>query len=259
VLAYGGFANAGQVCASVERVYAVGEAFAPLVVRVTEIAKSLRQQGPADEVDVGPMVTGAQLELVEAQVAEARRQGAIVHAGGVRTGAYFAPTVLTGVHEEMAICKDETFGPVLPIMQVGSIDEAVTRANKSVYGLSAYVFTRNMARGLKAAEALSAGTVVVNEVLVTHAAAETPWGGVKDSGLGHTHADSGLRHLCQMRHVNYSRLPMIHNPWGYPYRAQLQQPFLDLLGGYFGSAAWYARAWRIVRGAIGLMRHRPRD
>jgi acyl-CoA reductase-like NAD-dependent aldehyde dehydrogenase len=258
-LVFGAFANAGQVCASVERVYAVAPIYAPLVARVVALTQALRQgDGQAGDVDVGPMVTVQQLNHVAAHVQAAAAAGAHVHTGGTARGPYYPPTVLTEVDDTMAVCRDETFGPVLPLMPVADVAEAVRRANRSAYGLSAYVFTRNRRRGREVAERLAAGTVVVNDVLLTHAAAETPWGGLKDSGLGHTHADSGLRHMCQMHHVNEGRLPMFHNPWGYPYSGARREPLLALLRGWYGGAPWPRRLRDLVVGLVGLWHHRPR-
>jgi acyl-CoA reductase-like NAD-dependent aldehyde dehydrogenase len=254
-LVYGAFANAGQACASVERVYALPEVYAPLVRRMVDLTHRLRHgNGSVDDVDVGPMIVPAQLEIVKRHVEQARAAGAKVETGGVADGPFYRPTVLTGVTDDMPVCRDETFGPVLPVMAVQSVDEAVERANDSIYGLSAYVFTRNAARGREVAERLRAGTVDVNEVLYTHTAPETPWGGVKASGIGHTHSDEGLRHMCEARHVNYSPFPLFINPWIYPYRRGLADASIDLLRGAYGARPLLTRARLLWRGLWGALR-----
>jgi acyl-CoA reductase-like NAD-dependent aldehyde dehydrogenase len=224
-VAWGAFANSGQTCASVERVY-VDESIAPqLTEKIVKLAQGLRQGEPNSyDVDVGAMTTQMQVDIVKRHLDDARAKGAKVLAGGeVKVypdgGRFVQPTVLTGVTHDMAIMRDETFGPMLPIMTFRSEDEAVRLANDSPYGLSAYVFTRDRAKADRIANQLLAGTVMHNDTLYTHAAPETPWGGVKSSGLGRVHGKHGLRDLCEMRHVNLERFnfPAF---WFYPYSAK---------------------------------------
>ena len=202
------------------------------------------------------MIFPKQLEIVERHVQDAIHQGATVLTGGhAKDGRYFAPTVLTNVTDEMAICRDESFGPVLPVMKVADAEEAIKRACGTIYGLSAYVFTRNIDRGRRVAERIRAGTVDVNDVLITHAAPETPWGGVKASGLSHTHSDDGLRHLCEARHVNYSFLPPFPNPWLFPYRASMQEAATRLTKGLYGDMSLGARIFNLGKGLWLLLNH----
>ena len=254
-LAFGAFLNAGQACASVERVYAVGAAYEPLVKRLVELAGTLRQgDGSQADVDVGPMIVGMQLDIVKRHVEEAKQAGAQIRVGGVAEGPYFKPTVLTEVSDDMAVCRDESFGPLLPVMQAQTADEAVQRANNSIYGLSAYVFGRNVARARRVAERLQAGTISVNDVLFTHAAPELPWGGEKASGIGRTHSDDGVRHMCEARHVNYSPFPRFQNVWMFPYRKALVPPSLELLEGVFGGRPWPKRLGLLWRGLVGAVK-----
>ena len=252
-LVFGAFLNAGQACASVERVYAMEGVYEPLVKRLVELTQALRSgDGGQEDVDVGPMIVDTQLDIVRRQVDEAKAAGATIRCGGEAPGGlFYRPTVVTDVTDDMRLCSDETFGPVMPVAKVGSVDEAIRRANDTIYGLSAYVFTRNKARGLEVARRLRAGTVDVNDVLFTHAAPETPWGGVKASGIGHTHADSGLRHLCEARHVNYSPLPPFLNLWMFPYRRAMIAPMQQLLQGLFGQNALLYRIGLLCRGLWG--------
>jgi succinate-semialdehyde dehydrogenase/glutarate-semialdehyde dehydrogenase len=221
-IAWGAFANSGQTCASVERVY-VHESIAPqLTAKLVELARGLRQGEPnSHDVDVGAMTTQTQVDLVKRHLDDARAKGAKILVGGeVKVtpdgGRFVQPTVLAGVTHEMAIMRDETFGPMLPLMTFRTEDEAVRLANDSPYGLSAYVFTRDKAKADSLANRLLAGTVMHNDTLYTHAAPETPWGGVKASGLGRVHGKHGLRDLCEVRHVNLERFnfPAF---WFYPY------------------------------------------
>ena len=113
--------------------------------------------------------------------------------------------------------RDETFGPVLPIMTFKNDEEAVRLANDSVYGLTASVFTADIARGRRLAEQIDAGTVMVNEVVYTHAIAQTPWGGVKQSGYGRTHGRLGLLELARPQHIHMNRVAWLPDVWWFRY------------------------------------------
>jgi acyl-CoA reductase-like NAD-dependent aldehyde dehydrogenase len=194
----------------------------PFTDKVVELARGLRQGEPNQhDVDVGAMTTQAQVEIVRRHLDEARARGASILVGGEvkltpEGGRFVQPTVLTGTTSDMAIVRDETFGPMLPIMTYRTEEEAVRLANDSSYGLSAYVFTKSRAKAERIANQLIAGTVMHNDTLYTHAAPETPWGGVKSSGLGRVHGKHGLRDFCEVRHVNLER---VNFPafWYYPY------------------------------------------
>ena len=221
-ITWGAFANSGQTCASVERVYVHESIAKPFTDKVVELAHQLRQGEPnRHDVDVGAMTTQMQVEIIRRHIEEAKARGAHILAGGEITvtaeGARFVqPTVLTETTQDMAIVRDETFGPMLPIMTFKTEEEAVRLANDSSYGLSAYVFTRDKAKADRIANLLIAGTVMHNDTLYTHAAPETPWGGVKSSGLGRVHGKHGMRDFCEVRHVNLERFnfPAF---WYYPY------------------------------------------
>ncbi len=247
-IAWGGFANSGQVCASVERVYAVPEVHDELVRRVVDIARSLRQ-GDASaaeaDVDIGAMTWDRQLDHVANLVDGAVKAGAKLECGGKRGasekggGMFYPPTVLTGVTQDMDIIKKEIFGPVLPIVAVADEEEAVRLANDSHLGLLAYVFSEDKARAQRLAERIEAGTVMINDVLATYAAPETPWGGVKNSGIGHTHSAQGLRDFCQARHVNYERLSLGKREiWWYPYKPRTFKTLLKAAKLLFGKRFW---------------------
>ncbi len=226
-IVYGGFSNSGQVCISVERVYAHRALYAPLVDRITELTQALRQGDPAvAEVDVGAMIFPRQIEVVESLLADALNRGAKLKTGGKRgpgPGQFFEPTVLADCTQDMRVMREEIFGPIVPIMGVASDDEAVALANDSHLGLMGYVFTRDRLRGRRLAERVRAGTVMVNDVLSGYACPEAPFGGVKESGFGRVHGDEGLRDLCEVRHVNYNRLPTTsREPVWFPYSNKMQ-------------------------------------
>jgi succinate-semialdehyde dehydrogenase/glutarate-semialdehyde dehydrogenase len=247
-IVWGGFANSGQVCASVERVYAVDAIHDALLERIVRHARALRQGDPATaatasggEVDVGAMAWDRQVATVETLVNAAVAAGAKVECGGARgpgPGQFFQPTVLSGVRQDMEVMRKEIFGPVIPVMRVANEDEAVRLANDSHLGLLAYVFTRDRERGKQLAERIEAGTVMVNDVLATYACPETPWGGVKQSGIGRTHSIIGLRDLCQTRHVNHDRLALAREVWWYPYKDATYRAVLRGAQLLFGKRPW---------------------
>ena len=217
---WGAFVNAGQVCMSTERVYVVDEVADDFTEKVVAKTAALRQGG-SGEFEIGPMIWPRQLEIVEQHVDEAARQGAIVRTGGRRNpdggGLCYEPTVLTDVHQDMRIMREETFGPVLPIMRVPSEEEAVRLANDSRYGLSASIWTRNKHRGLELARSVDSGSVVVNDCMVTYGVTESPFGGVKDSGIGRVNGEVGLRSFCQTQSIVIDRFGGEREPMWYPY------------------------------------------
>jgi len=235
-LVWGAFANQGQVCVSVERVYAHQAVHDELVENIIKLTNELRLGDPAgDNVDAGSMTWDHQVEIVEERIKSAVDAGAKVRTGGQRTGRglQFAPTVITDCKHDMEIMKREIFGPVMPIMKVRDEEEAVRLANDSHLGLAAYVFTDDKQKGRRLADRVEAGTVMVNDCLVAYGAPETPFGGIKQSGIGVTHSDRGLRDLCQARHVNYDRLTFKRELWWYPYSDKVQRQTLKLMKWLF--------------------------
>jgi acyl-CoA reductase-like NAD-dependent aldehyde dehydrogenase len=222
---WGAFSNSGQACASIERCYvheSIAAQFIDLVVKETRLLK--QDKAVVESTDIGAMTNERQLQIVESHVSDAVERGAQVHTGGQRindSGGWFhQPTVVTGVDHSMKLMRDETFGPVLPIMTFKTEDEAIRLANDSIYGLTASVFTRDLGRGRRLAEQIEAGTVMVNEVVYTHAVAQTPWGGVKQSGYGRTHGRLGLLELVTAQHIHVNGVPGLPDVWWFPYTKQ---------------------------------------
>jgi succinate-semialdehyde dehydrogenase/glutarate-semialdehyde dehydrogenase len=178
------------------------------------------------------MTNQRQLQIVEDHISRAVEQGARILVGGKRlketSGWFHEPTVMTDVNHSMKLMREETFGPVLPIMTFETDDEAVQLANDSIYGLTASIFTTDIARGCKLAERIEAGTVMVNEVVYTHALAPTPWGGVKQSGYGRTHGRLGLLELVTPQHVHVNSFPSIPDVWWFRYSEPARQLFRGL-------------------------------
>jgi acyl-CoA reductase-like NAD-dependent aldehyde dehydrogenase len=220
---YGAFSNAGQICVSTERVYVVDEVADAFVRKVLEKTAELRQ-GPDGESDVGPIISPAQLEVIERHVADARAHGARVLSGGRRhpdyLGLYYEPTVLSEVSQDMAVMREETFGPVLPIMRVRDEQEALRLANDTRYGLNANVWTRDKRKGEELARAIQSGSAVVNDCMVTYGVTESPFGGRKESGIGQVNGEAGLKGFCHAQSILIDRLgPKAEFLW-FPYTAR---------------------------------------
>lgn len=214
----GAFANTGQVCVGIERVYVVDEIYDAFVAALVAAVADLRLGAGHDwNVDVGSLASAKQLATISAHVDDAVAKGATVLAGGRARpdlGPYFyQPTVLADVTEDMTLCREETFGPVVSVYRVADEAEAIARANDSVYGLNASVWSAR--RGEAVAAKLRAGTVNVNESYAaawgSHAA---PMGGFGESGVGRRHGSQGLLKYTQAQTVAVQRLHPIAPPRG---------------------------------------------
>jgi acyl-CoA reductase-like NAD-dependent aldehyde dehydrogenase len=239
-LVWGAFCNAGQTCASVERVMIGGSLHDTMLKRIVEETKKLKVGDPAksEHVDVGPLNNPRQLAIVIELVEDAVKNGAQVLTGGRRPpgpGLFYEPTVVANVTPDMRIAREEIFGPVMPVMRVEDPEDMIRIANDHPLGLLGYVFSRDLARARVFAERLEVGTAMINDVVATNGIPETPWGGVKASGLGHTHSEDGLRNLSQKRHVHYHWWEMLsHELWWYPYTRTRESAILTLQHGLFG-------------------------
>jgi acyl-CoA reductase-like NAD-dependent aldehyde dehydrogenase len=215
---WGALVNSGQVCTSIERVYVEEPVYQTFVDKIVQKVRSLRQGPSNDEVELGSMTSEEQYKKVSAQVDEAVARGAKVLTGGRAnpnlSGLYYEPTVLTDVNHEMTVIRDETFGPVLPIIKVRDAEEAVQLANDSRYGLDACVFTRDRQQARQMAEKLFAGTVCINDALVNYIIPDTPMGGVKDSGFSRRHGAEGIRKYCYQKSIVIDRFGLKSEfPW----------------------------------------------
>jgi acyl-CoA reductase-like NAD-dependent aldehyde dehydrogenase len=251
---WGAFTNAGQACLSVERAYVVRKVAEEFIPRCVEKARRLRLgRGGEIGVDVGPLIRERQVRVVEEQVADARAHGAQVLVGGKRPGLpgfFYEPTVLTQVNHGMRIMREETFGPVLPIMVVESEEEAVARANDSEFGLSASVWTRSNARGVRLARSLACGAVMINDCISYFGVTEAPHGGVKSSGLGRTHSQLGLLEMVQVKYLDVELNTFLPKFWWFGYDAKA----LRLMEG-FSDFLFANRLWERARGLARLLRN----
>ena len=230
---WGALMNSGQTCISIERVYVEAPIYQTFVDKVVARVKAVRQGQSADEIDIGCMTSEAQLNKVAAQVDDARAKGARTLSGGRRNpslpGYYYEPTVLVDVDHSMDIMSEETFGPVIPIMQVKDAAEAVRLANDSRYGLSASIFSRDKFAAAGLADKLESGAVCINESLVNFIILEAAMSGRKNSGFGSRHGAEGIRKYCQQKTIVVDRFGLkAEFPW-YPATRQKAQQVRHLL------------------------------
>ncbi|MGB5159546.1 MAG: succinic semialdehyde dehydrogenase [Thermoanaerobaculia bacterium] len=235
----GCFANAGQLCISIERLYIAESVFERFTQRLAARVSRMTLGSQLDfEADMGSLVSQAQLEKVEAHVLDAVTKGAKVLAGGRARpdiGPYFfEPTVLQGVTEEMEICSEETFGPVVSVSPFDSVEEAIERANDSRYGLNAAVWTSDAEVGRELAARIEAGTVNVNEAYAaTWGSIDAPMGGFKESGLGRRHGAEGILKYTEAQTISVQRGMPIASPAGVG-----EKDFSELMTGALRLLRW---------------------
>jgi acyl-CoA reductase-like NAD-dependent aldehyde dehydrogenase len=217
--AWAAYLNAGQVCTSAERFYVMEPVYDDFVREFVSYTESLVVGDPRDPgTDIGPMVSARQRDKVAAQVEEAVSAGAEVvtggGSGGQERGHFFGPAVVTGAPAQTELLRDETFGPVAPIVPVRSLDEAIELANGTRFGLGANVYTKDLDTILRCMRELKAGTVWFNDPLTDNDAG--PFGGYKQSGFGRELGQEGLEAFQETKHVHLES-KLAAKDWWYPY------------------------------------------
>jgi acyl-CoA reductase-like NAD-dependent aldehyde dehydrogenase len=205
----GAFLNAGQICTSIERVYVEEKVYDDFLARVVAKAKHVKL-GADENADVGAITVEAQREKIEAHVNDAVARGANLLVGGHRVngqGRFFEPAVLVNVTHEMRVMREETFGPVLPIMKVRDAEEALQLANDSPFALGGSIWART-ATAQQLAPRLQAGMIAINDTLINGMMAGVPFGGLKESGYGRVYGDDALREMSWARGVTVDRAGM---------------------------------------------------
>lgn len=253
------FANCGQVCSGVERIYVARELHEPFLSGLAERARALRiGRGDDPRTDLGPLVTEEQRTRVETLISDAVARGAEVVAGGGRPetglpGWFHEPTVLAGEPASALIRSQEIFGPVVTVASIANDEDGIRRANDSAHGLGASVWTRDRDRARRVAERIEAGSVWVNDHAYSYGLGQAPWGGRKESGIGRTHSKHGLYALSQLKFVDADG-GRLTPPWWYPYSDMVVDGFRGALGVLYGEgvATRLAAARRHRRGLLAL-------
>jgi acyl-CoA reductase-like NAD-dependent aldehyde dehydrogenase len=229
---WGGYHNSGQACASVERILvhdSQADAFKKLLV------EKMQKLRVGDEIGVTTL--DRQKIVYDEQIKDARARGLTFEQGGEfsQDRTRLSPTLLSGEGiETSTVYNEETFGPVVPLTTYKNVEEAIRKANDNEYGLTASVITRDHAWGERVARELEVGTVLINEVTYTAGVPETPWGGVKHSGIGRKHSELGMLEFVHMRHIHRprSRFFVFKSWWWFPYTPFQYSLFKEFLGVY---------------------------
>jgi acyl-CoA reductase-like NAD-dependent aldehyde dehydrogenase len=250
---WGAFCNSGQVCMSVERVYVQQPVYDEFVRRVVAETERLTLGNGADD-DSGSMTFPAQVETVRRHVTDALNRGARLltgdHPSTWRDGQMFLkPMVIVDVTQDMTLMQDETFGPVLPILPFDTEEEAVKLANDTRYGLSASVFSSDLDRAKRVVSKLMTGNAVINDVIITIANPNLPYGGVKQGGIGAYHGETGIQGFCVRTAVMVDRGRRKREVIWFPYR-QKYQWFAVITKSYWGKKR---RVFSFVRAYLKLL------
>lgn len=257
---WAGLQNCGQSCGGVERIYVHRDVYEPFLELLAQRVRRLRIGYDIDfQVDLGAMTTVKQLKEVRRQVEQAIATGARIYAQSEcnpadKEGLFMPACVLTDVNHSMDIMRLETFGPVLAVMPVGNMDQAVALANDCDLGLTASVWTTHAKTGAQLAARIQAGVVMINDHLMSHGMAETPWGGFKESGIGRSHGAIGMSEMTQNQCIVKDLLPGVKkNMWWHPHSANV----------YYGMRGiidfWYSRRpLQRLKGAYHLLKLFPR-
>jgi aldehyde dehydrogenase (NAD+) len=204
---FGAFLHQGQICMSVRRIIVEQPVMAEFLERFVQKVKTLTVGNPREpQTIIGPLINGEQLKAVEDHVEDAVSKGAIVLCGGKSQGPCFQPTVLTGVTSGMQMSCEETFGPVVAVLEAADVDAAVKMANDTPYGLSAGIMTSDHSKGWDIAGRIESGIVHINDQSV-HDEPQVPFGGIKDSGWGRMGGRAAIEEFTELRWISIQRKP----------------------------------------------------
>jgi acyl-CoA reductase-like NAD-dependent aldehyde dehydrogenase len=206
-LFWGAFANSGQVCIAIKRLYVHEDVYPAIVSELSEVARRVKL-GPGLEAgtQLGPLNNRMQFERVQDLVEDARKHGGKVEVGGTalaRPGYFFPPTLVTGIGEGVRLVDEEQFGTALPVIPYRDVDDAVEQANRTHFGLGASVWTANVERGTELATRLESGTTWVNQHMSL--GRDFPFGGMKWSGIGRQNGPWGLEEFCELQVLNVAK------------------------------------------------------
>lgn len=240
-IAWTRFANAGQTCVAVKRVFVEAPAYEPFVKALTRSVAAVKSGPPlAATTEVGNVIHAQAAELLSAQLDDALAKGARIattadsdnrDTQSTQTGAsrnqlsspnslsdrWFPPTVLVDVNQSMRVMREETFGPILPVVKVDSADDAIRQANSSQFGLSASIWTRNRKLAQKLAQRLESGSAMINDASSVVGIPDVPYGGAKSSGIGRMHGEAGLQEFVRHQTIVDDRFSAWRQPWWFPY------------------------------------------
>ena len=231
---YGGFANTGQLCVSVERLYVqedIAEEFIELIKK--EAGKIRFTRDPASG-DIGPFTHPDQERKVEEQLNKALDSGAKILYDG-RTDNQPGPVIIGNVNHQMEIASKETFGPVIPVIKFNDMDEAIELANDSEYGLNSSIWTKDIDKGKRVASSLVTGNCMINDLIKNVGNPDLPFGGIKNSGIGRYHGPEGLRSFTNQKSIMINNSNKNSEINWFPYNDKTYQGLKDFLEVNFGA------------------------
>jgi acyl-CoA reductase-like NAD-dependent aldehyde dehydrogenase len=256
---WAGLQNCGQSCGGVERIYVHKKVYEDFVDGLKTRVASLEVGPDVDfRADMGAMTTQRQMGTVRAHLEDALSKGAVIAArSSMREGAkghFMDAVVLVDVDHRMLVMREETFGPVLGVMKVKDMDEAIRLANDSTHGLTGSVWSRNARRAEAIGRGIQAGVITINDHLVSHGMPETPWGGFKASGIGRTHGELGFQEMTQPQAIVHDVLGSAKRAlWWPPYSEEVYRGLKGAMQVFYG-----ANLLRRVSGIKPLLKILPR-
>jgi succinate-semialdehyde dehydrogenase/glutarate-semialdehyde dehydrogenase len=257
---WAGLSNCGQSCGGVERIYVHRAVYGHFMELLKTKVEALRIGMDLEyKVDLGAMTTQRQMETVRRHLDEALAKGAVVYAQAQppagAEGNFLPATVLSEVTHEMAVMREETFGPVLGILKVANMDEAVDLANDSELGLTGSVWSKRHGDARRLARRIKAGAITINDHLMSHGLAETPWGGFKESGIGRTHGKLGFDEMTEPQVIVDDIMPCLRkNMWWHPHGPEVYAGLKGIIDMLYGKSL-AARC----QGAKNLLKLFPRS
>ena len=214
---WGSLMNAGQTCVSIERVYVDGKIYDAFLSKLVDEIRKLNNYSGNEYYDYSNIKLPKQVDIIKEHIDDALSKGAKIFYGGKIENNFVQPVILVDVNHSMKVMKEETFGPVIPVMKFNTLDEAIELANDSDYGLSASVWTKNIELGKSIAKRILAGSVLINDCISHFGAGEAVIGGIKMSGTGRVHSRSGLMEMVYEKYYNYDTLTWQKKMWWFKY------------------------------------------
>jgi len=234
--AWAGFQNCGQSCGGVERIYVHDSVYDEFMQILKNRIESLRIGIGTDyDNDLGAMTTERQIDTIKKHINDALKKGGRIFAQSsipeeVKLKNFIPATILTNVNHEMLVMNEESFGPIVGVMKVSSMEQAIKLANDSNLGLSGSVWSKDRQKAISIAKQVQAGTITINDHLMSHGLHETPWGGFKQSGTGRTHGEIGFEGMTQPQVIVNDILPFVKNDlWWFPFNKKVYDGILGLM------------------------------
>ena len=241
--AWAGFQNCGQSCGGVERIYVHESVYDDFLKELTKRIKTFRIGIGTDyNNDLGAMTTERQIEIIKKHINDALKKGGRIFAQSmvpeeINLKNFIPATILTNVNHDMLVMQEESFGPIVGVMKVSSMDEAIKLANDSNLGLTGSVWSNNRKCAIELGKQIQAGTITINDHLMSHGLHETPWGGFKQSGTGRTHGEIGFSGMTQPQVIVNDILPFVKKDlWWFPFNKKLYDGLLGLMDFLFANS-----------------------